>query len=75
MLLLQLVVAKVLVIGNSNDGVYIISEAVTRRCSVKSVFLEVSQNSQENTCVGSLFNKIAGQAETLLEKRFGHKDI
>ena len=28
-----------------------LSEAVTRRCSVKEVFLEISQNSQENTCV------------------------
>ena len=27
-----------------------ISEAVDRRCSVKKVFLEISQNSQENTC-------------------------
>ena len=27
------------------------SEAVVQRCSVKKVFLEVSQNSQENTCV------------------------
>ena len=26
-------------------------EAVVRRCSVKKVFLEVSQNSPENTCV------------------------
>ena len=26
------------------------SEAVARKCSVKKVFLEVSQNSQENTC-------------------------
>ena len=26
------------------------SEAVTQRCSVKKVFLEISQNSQENTC-------------------------
>ena len=25
------------------------SEAVTQRCSVKKVFLEISQNSQENT--------------------------
>ena len=25
-------------------------EAVTRRCSVKKTFLEISQNSQENTC-------------------------
>ena len=26
------------------------TEAVARRCSVKKVFLEISQNSQENTC-------------------------
>ena len=26
------------------------SEAVARRCSVKKVFLDISQNSQENTC-------------------------
>ena len=25
-------------------------EAVVRRCSVEKVFLEISQNSQENTC-------------------------
>ena len=29
---------------------YFTSEAVVRRCSVKKVFLEISQNSQENTC-------------------------
>ena len=28
-----------------------ISEAVAQRCSVKKVSLEISQNSQENTCV------------------------
>ena len=27
-----------------------VTEAVARRCSVKKVFLEISQNSQENTC-------------------------
>ena len=27
------------------------SEAVVQRCSVKNVFLEISQNSHENTCV------------------------
>ena len=26
------------------------SEAVAQRCSLKEVFLEISQNSQENTC-------------------------
>ena len=33
-------------------------EAVAQRCSVKKVFLEISQNSQENTFV-SLFFKVA----------------
>ena len=26
------------------------TEAVAQRCSVKKMFLEISQNSQENTC-------------------------
>ena len=26
------------------------TEAVARKCSVKKMFLEISQNSQENTC-------------------------
>ena len=29
---------------------HIFREAVAQRCSVKKVFLEISQNSQENTC-------------------------
>ena len=28
----------------------LITEAVVRRCSIKKVFLEISLNSQENTC-------------------------
>ena len=31
------------------------SEAVVQKCSVKKVFLEISQNSQENTCVRVTF--------------------
>ena len=35
--------------------------AVVRRCSLKKVFLENSQNSHENTCArDSFFNKIVG---------------
>ena len=36
------------------------TEAVAQRCSVKKVFLEISQNSQENTCarVSFLIKKI-----------------
>ena len=38
---------------NHGLPIYIILklEAVTQRCSVKKVFLETLQNSQENTCV------------------------
>ena len=31
------------------------SEALAQRCSVKKVFLEISQNSQENTCARASF--------------------
>ena len=31
-------------------------EAVARRCSVKKVFLEISQSSQKNTCVRASFS-------------------
>ena len=31
------------------------SEAVAQRCSVKKVLLEISQNSQENTCARASF--------------------
>ena len=34
---------------------YIHLEAATRSCYVKKVFLKISQNSQENTCVGVSF--------------------
>ena len=46
------------------------TEAVARRRSVKKVFLEILQNSQENTCVGgSFFNKVAGlKLATLFKK-------
>ena len=30
-------------------------EAVDQKCSVKKVFLEISQNSQENTCARVFF--------------------
>ena len=36
-----------------NTGVYIYTEAATRGVLCKKVFLEISQNSQENTCADS----------------------
>ena len=39
-----------------------ITEEVAQKCSVKKVFLKVSQNSQENACASvSFLNKVAGQ--------------
>ena len=41
---------------------------------MKKVFLEISQNSQENTWPESLFNKVAGlRPVTLLKRRLWHK--
>ena len=33
-----------------------LSEAVVQKCSVKKVFLEISQNSQENNCARVSFS-------------------
>ena len=41
-----------------------ITEAVVRRCSFKKMFLEISQNSQENTCARVC-------KATLLKSHFG----
>ena len=44
-----------------NFWTFQILEAVVQRCSVKKMFRETSQNSQENTCARvSLLNKVAG---------------
>ena len=34
---------------------FLLAEAVARSCSVKKVFLEISQNLQENTCIKASF--------------------
>ena len=52
------------------------SEAVAKSCSVKKVFLEILQTSQENTCARVFFNKVAGLGPvTLLKKRLWHRCI
>ena len=44
-----------------------VPEAVVQRCSVKKVLLQISRNSQENTCVrGSFLIKMQAQPTTLL---------
>ena len=54
-----------------------LSRSSYRSCSVKKVFLEVSRNSQENTCPESLFNKVNNnkglRPATLLKKRLFHR--
>ena len=47
----------------------LIPEAVVRRCSVKKVFLEVLQNSLENTCAR------VSRPATLLENRLWHRSF
>ena len=45
------------------------AEAVVRRCSVKKVFLEISQNSQENTCARDfLLIKLQAKACNFIKK-------
>ena len=55
------------------------SSSMYRRCSVKKVFLEISQNSQENICVRvSFLIKLpaAGRRPvTLSKKRLGHRCV
>ena len=50
------------------------SKAVTKRCSVKKVFLYITKNSSESTCARvSFFYKVAGlRSATLLKKRLWH---
>ena len=44
------------------------SEVVVQRCSVKKVFLKISQNSQENTCASLFLNKVAGATGNFIKK-------
>ena len=56
------------------DRAIVFLEALVRRCSVKKVFLEISQNLQENTwCQSLFFNTAAGlRPATLLKRRLWH---
>ena len=46
------------------------SEAVLQKCSVKRVFLNISQNLYENYCAGVSFHKVAGWLEKRLQQCF-----
>ena len=49
------------------------SEAVVQRCSVKKVFLKISQNSQEKTCAGVSF--LMGLHWSCLKKIVYYNDL
>ena len=45
------------------------TEVVVRRCSIKKVFLEISQNSQENSCARNYFLiKLQAKAWNFIKK-------
>ena len=50
--------------GHHTDLSFSFTEAVVQRCSVKKAFLEISQNSKENTCA---------RVSLLLKERLWHK--
>ena len=51
-----------------------ITEAAVRRYFSKQVFLEISQYSQQITCVGVSFKKVAGlNASNVIKKRLQHR--
>ena len=61
---------SIFLVDNLVLGLILTSEAVAWRCSIKKVLLEISQNSQENTCASVFFNKVEGlRPATLLKKR------
>ena len=48
------------------------SEAVTRRCSVKKKFLKISQNSQQNACARAFFLiKLQFSGDFIKKRGFG----
>ena len=44
-------------------------EAFAKRCPVKMVFLEISQNSKEYTSASLFFNKVAGFSQQVFIKK------
>ena len=52
---------------------FVLSEAVVQRCPVKQVFLKISKNSQESTCVRvSFLIKLLFSPAILLKRRLWH---
>ena len=53
----------------------LISRRSYRAWSAKNDVLKISQISQKNTCVGSLFNKVADKGCNFIKKRLQHRSI
>ena len=51
----MLLISFLVMIPVINKPTCVTTGAVTRRCSIKQVILEISQNSQENVCAGFPF--------------------
>ena len=65
---------KTLLRENCPNTEFFLVRSSHRRCSIKKVFLEFSLYSQENTCVESCFNKVAGlKACDFIKKRLQHR--
>ena len=48
---------------------YLFTEAVAQKCSVKKLFLEILRNSHENTCVRvSFLIKVQAEARNFIKK-------
>ena len=51
------------------NNLQVVAKAVVQRCSVKMVFLEISQNSQKNTCTRASFSiKLQPEACNFIKK-------
>ena len=54
----------------------LLTEAVVQRCSVKKVYLEISQNLQKNTCARvSFLIKLQASACNFIKKRDSNRDF
>ena len=77
MINLNVIINFMLQLFNNNRETMLHAEAVVQSCSVKKVFLEISQNSQENACsrVSFLIKLQASglSPTTLLKKRLWHR--
>ena len=71
---IHIIYGCITVVGKITHRIPAITNCSHQRCSVKKVFLEISQNSQENTCARvSFLIKLQAASATLLKKRLWHR--